>query len=236
MVVQHCVLSSHTAGIKLGTSSRAGFVNIKVTDTHFHDCPMGAIKLLLVDGGQMENIELSRLTMENVGGPIFIRLGNRGRRYDRPTEQIYGAAVQPEGRPVGTIRGVVIRKLKAEVTGKDLDRQGIMITGIPGHCIEQVTLEDIDLRFAGPAVTAPVTREVPEDIARYPEQFFFGLLPCWGLFARHVDGLTLDGVRLDRVNPDVRVPFVFQDVRSLRVNRFLVNGAPATPPEAKSHD
>jgi hypothetical protein len=77
---------------------------------------------------------------------------------------------------------------------------------------------------------------VPEDIARYPEQFFFGLLPSWGLFARHVDGLTLDGVRLDRVNPDVRVPFVFQDVRSLRANRFLVNGAPATPSEAKSHD
>lgn len=227
IVVQNCDISSHTAGFKLGTSSRAGFINIKVTDTRFRDCPMGAIKLLLVDGGRMENIELSRLTMENVGGPIFIRLGNRGRRYDRPTEQVYGAMVSPEGMPVGTVRGVVIRRLQAEVNGADLDRQGIMITGIPGHRIENVTLDDIQIRFAGNPVHEPVTREVPEDIARYPEQFFFGLLPSWGLFVRHVEGLTLNNVRFDRAQPDVRRPFVLQDVRALRAKGFFVNGAAA---------
>jgi polygalacturonase len=227
IVVRNCDLSSHTAGFKLGTSSRAGFLNITVTDTRFRDCPMGAIKLLMVDGGRMENIELSRLTMENVGGPIFIRLGNRGRRYDRPTEQVYGTTVSPEGMPVGVVRGVVIRQLKAEVNGEDLDRQGIMITGIPGHRIENVTLDDIQIRFAGKPRNEPVTREVPEDIARYPEQFFFGLLPSWGLFVRHVEGLTLNNVRLDRAQPDVRWPFVLQDVRALRAKGFFVNGAAA---------
>ena len=225
IIVRNCDLSSETAGFKLGTSSRAGFLDIKVLDTRFHDCPMGAIKLLLVDGGRMENIELSRLTMEKVGGPIFIRLGDRGRRYDRPTEQVYGATVGSEGMPVGVIRGVVIRQLKAEVDGEEPARQGIMITGIPGHCIENVCLEDVDIRFAGKAVRDPANHDVPEDTARYPEQFFFGLLPSWGLFVRHVDGLTLNGVRIDRIQEDARAPFFLQDVRSLRAKGFFINGA-----------
>ena len=224
IIVRNCVISSHTAGFKLGTSSRGGFLNIKVTDTIFRDCPMGAIKLLLVDGGRMEKVELSRLTMENVGGPIFIRLGNRGRRYDRPTEQVYNADAQSEGLPTGMIRGVTIRRLKAEVRGDDLDRQGIMITGIPGHRIENIVLEDIQIRFAGKPMETPVIREVPEDIARYPEQFFFGLLPAWGLFVRHVDGLTLNHSRIDRTRPDVRVPFMLQDVLNLQAMDFRVNG------------
>ncbi len=79
IVVRACEVSSTTAAVKLGTSSRGGFVDIRVTDCRFYDCPMGAVKLLLVDGGRLENVEMSRLVMERVGGPFFIRLGNRGR-------------------------------------------------------------------------------------------------------------------------------------------------------------
>ena len=232
VAVRNCELSSHTAGLKLGTSSRAGFANVSMTDTRFVDCPMGAIKLLLVDGGRMENIELTRLTMQNVGGPVFIRLGNRGRRYDRPTEQVYGAKVEPEGRPVGTLRGIVIRGLKAEVRGPALDRQGIMITGVPGHRIQDVLLEDIEIRFAGPPLATPVAAVVAEDVARYPEQFFFGTLPSWGLFARHVDGLVLRNVRIDRSGEDVRRPWVLEDVGGVRAEGFAVNGIATPVPEA----
>ena len=224
IVVRSCQLSSKTAGFKLGTSSRSGFVDIQVTDSRFHDCPMGAIKLLLVDGGRLENVKLERLTMADVGGPIFIRLGNRGRLYDRPIPQIYKKDVKPEGAPVGVIRGVTIKDVAARVSGKDLDRQGIMITGIPGHRVQDVTLENIQVRFPGGGTREAALRQVPEDIARYPEQYFFGVLPSWALFVRHADGIHLRNVKLDCDAEDARPPAYLEDVSRWDASDMFING------------
>jgi polygalacturonase len=224
IVVRSCQLSSKTAGFKLGTSSRSGFVDIQVTDLRFHDCPMGAIKLLLVDGGRLENVKLERLTMEDVGGPIFIRLGNRGRLYDRPIPQIYEKDVKPGGAPVGVIRGVTIKDVTARVSGKDLDRQGVMITGIPGHRVQDVTLENIQVRFPGGGSREAALRQVPEDIARYPEQYFFGVLPSWGLFVRHADGIHLRNVKLDCDAEDARPPAYLEDVSRWDASAMFING------------
>jgi len=224
IVVRSCWLSSETAGFKLGTSSRSGFVDIRLMDSQFHDCPMGAVKLLLVDGGRLENVTLERLTMENVGGPIFIRLGNRGRLYDRSAPQIYGKDVRPEGAPVGVIRGVTIKHVTARVSGKNLDRQNIMITGIPGHQVQDVTLEDISVRFPGGGTRDDAMRQVPEDIARYPEQYFFGVLPSWGLFVRHAEGIRLRRIRLDCDTEDARPPVILEDVSRWDASDVLING------------
>lgn len=219
IVVRACELSSHTAGFKLGTSSRGGFVDIQVTDTLFRDCPMGAVKLLLVDGGRMENVLLSDLRMERVGGPIFARLGNRGRAYDRPTEQVYAKDQQPEGVPVGVMRNIRIRNIVATVTGGQRDRQGLMLTGIPGHRIENVELENIRITLPGGGTQQEAARSVPEDIARYPEQYFFGVLPASFLYARHVKGLTVKNVAITFGTGDARPVLHAEDVESLRTIR-----------------
>jgi len=228
--VRSCELSSHTAGFKLGTSSSGGFINIRLQDTLFRDCPMGAIKLLLVDGGRMENVVLTDLRMERVGSPLFIRLGNRGRAYDRPTEQVYAADRAPEGRPVGSLRGIQMRRVQAEVSGSQRDREPIMITGIRGHFPQDLTLEDVEISFPGGGTTAEAARNVPEDEARYPEQYFFGVLPASCLFARHVRGLTLRNVRFKVRRPDSRPPIVLQDVEEWEADPLLVNGVPWLAP------
>ena len=58
---------------------------------------------------------------------------------------------------------------------------------------------------------------VAEDPARYPEQFFFGVLPASGLYARHVDGLRLKKVRLETEKPDLRPEKLFLDVERLSI-------------------
>jgi polygalacturonase len=219
IVVRGCTVSSHTAAYKLGTSSRGGFIDMKVENCHFHDCPMGAIKLLMVDGGRLENVEISNVTMENVGGPIFIRLGNRGRAYNQPTEQVYETNQKPEGVPVGVIRNITIKNISATVTGKQRDRQGIMITGIPGHRIEDVELENIRLSFPGGGTEVDAKRVVPEDIARYPEQFFFGVLPSSFLYARHIKGLTVKDVAITFGTTDARPVLHTEDVEDLQTSR-----------------
>ena len=243
IVVRDCVVSSNTAALKFGTSSKGGFIDIDVSNCYFYDCPMGAIKLQSVDGGLLENVLISRIVMEEVGNPIFIRLGNRGQKYSKNTKtgSDQGRDEAPEGAGVGSIKNIRIRdvvakvtiedrekaanahykKLKVDltpgVTDKEKSRVGpIMITGIPGHLVEDVVLENIEISFPGHGTEDDAKREVPEDIAKYPEQFFFGVLPSWGAYIRHARNIEFKNVVLSTRNEDARGRIELVDVEGFR--------------------
>ncbi len=228
--VRNCEISSRTAGFKLGTSSLGGFAGIRVRECRFYECPMGVFKLLLVDGGLLDDLLISDISMDNVGGPIFIRLGNRGRRYDKPTEQVYAADQQPEGVPVGILRNVTFKNIKARVSGDMLDRQGILITGIPGYRIENVGVENVSITFPGGGSEKDAGRKVAEDVARYPEQFFFGILPASSVYVRHVKGLSLKNLDIRFERPDARPPIVSEDVEGLEISGVTIDGTPYQAP------
>ena len=182
VVITNCIISSRTAAFKLGTSSAGGFRNITLSNCVFRDCKMGAIKLLCVDGGILENIMISDVVMDRVEGPIFIRLGDRGKRYagsaihseSTAEEEIAGKA------PAGILRNVTISNIRAHVETDDRQRSGIMITGVPGRRVEDIRLRDVYISFPGGGTAEEAQIQVAEDEARYPEQFFFGTLPSWG--------------------------------------------------------
>jgi hypothetical protein len=51
--------------------------------------------------------------------------------------------------------------------------------------------------------------------ACYPEYDMFGdVLPAFGIYARHVHGLTLDNVHMTHTHPDARPANVFIDVNN----------------------
>lgn len=237
IVVRGCKVSSNTAPLKFGTSSRGGFIDVSVTNCYFYNSPMGAIKLQLVDGGRLENVDISRIVMEEVGNPIFIRLGNRGRTYTKRTKGGQGADVPPEGAPIGTLKNVRISDVVAEVTVEDRAKAArvayknlkvdttpgvtsaeksksgpIMITGIPGHYVEDVVLENIVISYPGGGTQEDAERVVPEDISRYPEQFFFGVLPAWGAYIRHARNVEFRNVILRTRSSDERKRIVLDDV------------------------
>lgn len=237
-VIRNCVVTSHTAPLKFGTSSSGGFINVKVENCYFYDCPMGAIKLQIVDGGIMENVDISRIKIVNGGSPIFIRLGNRGRIYDKNTytgtNKLNGE--KSEGAPVGSVKNIRISDIEAEVrfADRELDKKAtykkvkykseekterekaqagpIFITGIPGHYIEDVTLENINISYPGGLTMDEVKLKVPEDIARYPEQFFFGVLPAWGAYIRHAKNITFKNVKMTVRKNDERNMIITDDV------------------------
>ncbi|MGI9243411.1 MAG: glycoside hydrolase family 28 protein [Verrucomicrobiales bacterium] len=227
IVVRNCRVASNTAPLKFGTSSHGGFINVRVTNCYFYDSPMGAIKLQLVDGGRLENIEISRIVMENVGNPIFIRLGDRGKTYGERS----GKA------PVGTLKNIRIRDVVAEVTLEDRARAAeavyknlkvdpspdptdkekakagpIMITGIPGHNVEDIVLENVSISYPGHGTEEDAKRAVPEDEDRYPEQFFFGVLPAWGAYIRHAKNVEFKNVELTLRGSDARQKIVLDEV------------------------
>ncbi len=231
IVVRGCKVSSNTAALKLGTSSRGGFIDVSVTNCYFYNCPMGVIKLQLVDGGRLEHVDISRITMEDVGCPIFIRLGSRGSTFSKNESQ---------KRPVGTLKNISISDVVAEVTIEDReqateaayksikveDAEGItdkekskagpiMITGIPGHHVENFKLQNVSISFSGHGNLEDAERSVAEDVDRYPEQYFFGVLPAWGAYIRYASNVEFINMKLNTRSSDARNRITIDDVEGV---------------------
>jgi hypothetical protein len=86
-----------------------------------------------------------------------------------------------------------------------------LIMGLPGHPIEDVTLENVRLVYDGGGTEADAARQPPELEDAYPEPSMFGRTPAYGLWARHVRGLTLKGFQATTMAPDARPERLFED-------------------------
>ena len=191
-----------TGRIKFGTESNGGFRNCTVANCTFRMCK--GLALEEVDGGTMENISINNLTMIDIKDyPIYITLGRRNRG--------------PEGTPVGMARNISISNVIA--TGVDR-MSGIQITGLPGHEVEGVRLENIRLVFKGGGTAKDAERVFPELDKGYPEPNKLGTTPACGLFARHVRGLELANIHLGFANEDLRPVMVCEDVDGLEIDNL----------------
>ncbi|HVU25532.1 MAG TPA: glycoside hydrolase family 28 protein [Opitutus sp.] len=200
-----------TGRIKCGTESNGGFRNITISNCIFDDC--GGLALESVDGALMEDIAISNLTMRDIGNaPIFIRLGARLRGPDHP---------QP-----GTARRI---KIDNVVAHNVVASGGILIAGIPGHPIEDVTLSNIFIDYAGGGTKEQAAREVPELEDGYPEPGRFGVLPSSALFARHVRNLNVHDVEFRFAAPDLRPVLVLDDVGGADLDHVVLPRAADTP-------
>lgn len=198
--VEGCTLSSDCAAFKIGTESLGDFETISVSDCRIHDTRLGGVKLLSVDGAHLRGVEISHLTLENVKVPIMLRLGGRLKTF-RSGDR---------AKSVGALSDVVIRDIRA--TGAQ--QIGVLISGIPDHPLEAITLRDIHLQLAADPAAKSSVVELPENEAAYPEIRMFGpTMPAYGIYARHVRGLTLDRVDLSVDAPDPRPRAVLVDVK-----------------------
>ena len=190
---------------------------------------MGCIKLICVDGGILENITISNIVMDRVGSPLFMRLGRRNLKFETPQEMVYDydtQGVKNDDEP-GIIRNIMISGIRANVTVLEKDKTPIMITGLKSRYIEKIQLSDISITFPGGGTEEDSKLSVPEDEFRYPEQWFFGVLPAYALFARHVRKLSLNNVFIEVQKCDARKPYVFEDVINSKSTGcdFLQEGA-----------
>ena len=207
------------ARIKIGTESCWGFDRVSVESCVIWNA-LG-IPLLTVDGGALTHVALRDIAMRNIqDAPLFLRLGSRLRA--------------PEDATVERFATVTVENLAC-----DGFRMPVTISGIPGHRIAGVALRNVALMRHG----APVAQEgggwiplaaafaasdaaPPEKASDYPEAGMFGPLPARFLFARHVENLTIDGLRLtstaaakpiDAASKLSAVPlFWFEDVEGAR--------------------
>jgi len=199
VVVSGCVLRSTCNALKMGTESNGGFQNVVLTGCAIYDTRLAGVALEIVDGGAMDRIVVSNLTMTGVGAPLFLRLGNRARPFKE--------GMDTPG--LGSMKNITISNIEA--TGAN--STGCAIAGLPEPRIENVTISNIRLSFAGGGTAEQVSRTIPEEVQKYPEYGMFGKLPAYGLYCRHVDGLKLTNIQLQLAGTDKRHAVVFDDVR-----------------------
>ena len=207
ITVTGCVVSSHCNAIKLGTETNGGFRNINISgicvkpsadqSSQFFGLPRGisAISLEIVDGGVLENVIVSDITVEGTESPIFVRLANRARGY------YDGQRIDHVGR----IDGVHISNVFIRGAGTT----GCSVTGLPGHPVENVSLRDITICHPGGVAETPVPADEKEK--EYPEATMWGTLPASGFFIRHARNVTLENVVVRTDTPDHRPEVVRVD-------------------------
>jgi polygalacturonase len=177
--------------IKFGTEANGGFKNITVSNCVFEGCY--GLALESVDGALLEDVTISNLTMHDVDVPIFMRLGARMRG--------------PAGVPVGTIKRVIISNLACSKVSSQVCS---IISGIPGHPIEDVKLSNLVIQHKGGG--AKMESALPEKEKEYPEPKMFGPTPAHGFFIRHVRGIDVSDVKIIAENADARPAVVLSQV------------------------
>ncbi len=214
VAISNCVLSSRCNALKMGTESNGGFQNIVITGCSIYDTRLAGVALEIVDGGTMDRVVVSNITMNEAGAPVFLRLGNRARPFKKDMETPC----------MGVMRNITISNIEA--TGAN--PTGCAISGLPEAAIENLTLSNIRLSFEGGGTRADAEREIPEKAAGYPEYSMFGKLPAYGLYCRHVRGLKLFNVQLQLEKPDQRHAVVFEDVEDALIDCLDAPLSPGT--------
>ena len=138
----------------------------------------------------------------------------------------------PEGTPVGTIKRVSITNVNA---WNCRGTWPMMITGIPGHKVEDVLLRDIRINYAGGCTREEAQQTIPENEAVYPDPWMFSrnpknpagtfALPYRALMLRHVNDIRMDNVRFSFNAEDTRTDFFIEDAGNVKATEILVQGA-----------
>jgi Glycosyl hydrolases family 28 len=259
--ISDCTLRSSASAFRIGTGSIGGFRNITVRNIKVYDTYRSAIALEAVDGGFLENIEVDNVVATNTGNAVFIKLGHRnndGRYSVVRNISIRNMKVEvPATKPDAgyEMEGPLLKYPPWAKPGNNLvsvtpwndsykDPTAIRylhnvfpssVSGLPGHPVENIRLENIEISYAGGADRSinyfPVDsfQLITEAEKMYPEFAMFGEVPVWGFYARHVTGLNLSNIRLVNKKQDYRSAMLLNDVKTATLNKIKLEGATAEP-------
>lgn len=220
--VRNCRLASNCNHIKLGTASRGGFRNIWVHDCELVSCATNiipqfknqigksndipgwdkrdiasrvGIAIECVDGGVLENVRVGNIKMTRCcQTPILVRLGRRR---------------EPPKSKVSYLKDVVIEN----VTGESASLLASSITGVPGLRPQNIVIRNVKLKVMGGGPASEVARPVPEAEKAYPENRMFKrqMLPAYGFYVRHADGVVFENVGLTYTGDAEARPAILAD-------------------------
>lgn len=223
-----------TGRIKLGTESNAAFRNITISNCVFKRSR--GIALETVDGAVIEDVSISNITMEDIcNSVIFLRIGNRARG------------------PEELISHSLMRRISiSNVVAYNVDsRYSMLIAGLPGHPIEDVSLSNIRIFYKGGLSLRSAAEQkngntffqrnvpgasgerhpydVPECEKAYPEPSCFGILPASAMYIRHAKNVNINNVQIAYIEEDTRPAIVLSDVDGIRFTDLCIQKPERVP-------
>ena len=205
VVVRRCTLDKFEVDpgncIKLGTDGLGSFTHFEFYDLKLINAvAQTAIVLESMDGAVIDDIDIHDCEISNCGQAVFILLADRGRTV-------------PGRQPrIGSISNVRFRDIRGD---RFTQRFPSIVTGIPGHHIQHVTFERVDLVLKGGLQSAD--GEVMEYDGNYPEGNKFGNTGAYGFYVRHADVVDFIDCTLTTETPDRRPWLTQVDVDSIRI-------------------
>jgi polygalacturonase len=205
MLIENSTFISTCNALKIGTDTQGDFKNIiarnlvlggiptTLESMKGHEASTG-ITLATVDGGNVENIFISNVIINQSRCPIFLRVGNRGR------------VMHGMQKPVpGHIKNIIIKNTK----GSNNLRQGSFISGIKGYPIENVIIRNLNIKMQGGGTVEMADALVNNDENSYPDahQFSRDGLPSYGFYFRYANNIMLKKIKITPKAEDKRPMF-----------------------------
>lgn len=223
VTVTNCTFSTRWSIFRFGGGQAE---NIAVSNCVIYDTYGCPIKMQCGGRSRYENISFSNLILRNVTGPISIGLDSTSRRRSNDT--------QPSK---GIVRNISFHGIRATVVSghqhEDLPvpskfRPGeyktcIVLNGVGDDFLEEISFDDVHVTYEGGGTAEDAAGEVPQKAGEY---FEIGVPPAYGMYARNVRGLTVNNVRFEVANPDLRPAVIFDHVADAAVNGLSAQGNP----------
>lgn len=202
--IRNCRLSGSCNGIQFGSETVGDFRDIEVRDCVIVNADKAGIGITTNDGGVIEDVRMRNIMILKAANPIFMNVTDRLRT--------------PEDATAGTIRNVTLEDITAVDSHGHVKRHRFTstISGMPDRPLENITLRNA--RIVGKGGGTP---DMAEIVPPYPEGYQprkLGRRPAYGLYARHVRNLLLDGATFAFEQPDGRPALVFDKSQGIRLH------------------
>ena len=228
IAITNCSFTSKWDALRIGLLSRGNIENVTVSNCVFHEIGHVGILLELCEGADMQNMVFTGIVMRDTRMPIFLVFYQQRACVDAPLEV----------EPMGQMRGFIFSNISCTfervpqkcprfVEGVSPKNSLIFISGLPGHDIENILIQNLFLETNGQGTRQDAdTPNVPEFSLDYLKGWWAGvykfdadgiILPAYGLFARHVKGLRLINAVMQTRHPDNRPAVYIDDGKNVEI-------------------
>lgn len=219
IVITNCILSSRCAAIRFGPDAADNIENVTISNCVIRNTKLNGIKIQEALGAAIRNITFSNIVMDNVNGPISIRLAGWMVKPDEPTP----FEIKDDNWENGQLENILFSNIRATMPK---DNICISITGTSKTRPRNITFSDIDFTFTGGGTFEQGSRrDVPDLDRHYPEMYIFGDLPAYALYIHHASGIVLNNVHLRLQSDDLRPAIVCDDVEDMDISALKVSGS-----------